>query len=386
MKKLICSLALVLTTLMLTGCTDGNTIITGASAVYAVMAGLSLLLLVSYCYLIQKKDSWFLLLFTLVTIVNVGYFSLSISTTLEEALLANRIAYLGSAFLPMSMLMIILNVTKLRVPRIVPGLLFALGLVVFLLAASPGFSDIYYKEVTLNWVGGVAVLNKVYGPYHSLYAIYLLLYFMAIIAAVAYATLKNLMVSKSHMVILAMAAFVNMGVWLMEQLVKIDFEFLAVSYVISELFLLCLHLMIQESERTTAVGIVGTAETTESTTPQCSATEERKIPEEQPCTAAEFQPEGQDVPVAETPICPASQPSADMLELFRNGLDELTPTERLIYDFYLEDKSTREIMAELNIKENTLKYHNKNLYSKLGVSSRKQLVALARAMEGNSPL
>ncbi len=37
-------------------------------------------------------------------------------------------------------------------------------------------------------------------------------------------------------------------------------------------------------------------------------------------------------------------------------------------------------MTALNIKENTLKYHNKNLYSKLGVCSRKQLILLARAI------
>ena len=33
-------------------------------------------------------------------------------------------------------------------------------------------------------------------------------------------------------------------------------------------------------------------------------------------------------------------------------------------------------MAELDIKENTLKYHNKKIYSKLGVSSREELFAL----------
>ena len=34
-------------------------------------------------------------------------------------------------------------------------------------------------------------------------------------------------------------------------------------------------------------------------------------------------------------------------------------------------------MEEMSIKENTLKYHNKNIYSKLGVSSRKQLIEIA---------
>jgi len=34
----------------------------------------------------------------------------------------------------------------------------------------------------------------------------------------------------------------------------------------------------------------------------------------------------------------------------------------------------------MNIKENTLKYHNKNIYSKLGISSRKQLLAMAEML------
>jgi DNA-binding CsgD family transcriptional regulator len=38
-------------------------------------------------------------------------------------------------------------------------------------------------------------------------------------------------------------------------------------------------------------------------------------------------------------------------------------------------------MLSLNIKENTLKYHNRNIYNKLGVSSRKQLIELALSAE-----
>ena len=59
----------------------------------------------------------------------------------------------------------------------------------------------------------------------------------------------------------------------------------------------------------------------------------------------------------------------------------LTPTERRIYELYLEGKSTRTIMIDLNITENTLKYHNKNLYGKLCVSSRKQLLRIAAALK-----
>lgn len=62
---------------------------------------------------------------------------------------------------------------------------------------------------------------------------------------------------------------------------------------------------------------------------------------------------------------------------FISNLQSLTPTESRIYELYLSGKSAKEIMELTDIKENTLKYHNKNIYSKLGISSRKQLLRFA---------
>ncbi|MBO5388834.1 MAG: hypothetical protein J6A59_11975, partial [Lachnospiraceae bacterium] len=65
------------------------------SIIYGVTAVISLLLAISYCVFIRKKEIWLVWLYFSVFLANLGYFSLSISKTLEEALLANRIAYLG---------------------------------------------------------------------------------------------------------------------------------------------------------------------------------------------------------------------------------------------------------------------------------------------------
>ncbi len=62
---------------------------------------------------------------------------------------------------------------------------------------------------------------------------------------------------------------------------------------------------------------------------------------------------------------------------FVENLGMLTPAEYRIYELYLSGKSAKEIAEQLHITENTLKYHNKNIYAKLGISSRKQLLRFA---------
>jgi len=64
-------------------------------------------------------------------------------------------------------------------------------------------------------------------------------------------------------------------------------------------------------------------------------------------------------------------------EYFICNLKTLTPQEMRIYEMYVEGKTTAEIASIIGIKENTMKYHNKNIYSKLGVSSRKQFLRFA---------
>lgn len=62
---------------------------------------------------------------------------------------------------------------------------------------------------------------------------------------------------------------------------------------------------------------------------------------------------------------------------FVENLGMLTPAEYRVYELYLSGKTAKQIAEILHITENTLKYHNKNIYSKLGISSRKQLLRFA---------
>ena len=73
-------------------------------------------------------------------------------------------------------------------------------------------------------------------------------YFLIMIASIIHAIASKKIESVSHAVILIVAVFVNICVWMLEQLVEINFEFLSVSYIITELFLIGVYLMIQQHE------------------------------------------------------------------------------------------------------------------------------------------
>ena len=361
MRKVSTVSLLSLLPLLLAGCGSMGEKNGTLAPIYGAAATLSFLLLLVCCRAVRKHRVWLIVLFTSVLVVNVGYTLLALSTSLEMALWANRVAYLGSVFLPLSMLLIILRVTNTAYGRRLPCVLVGVAIAVFCIAASPGILDIYYKEVSFAVVNGVARLVKVYGPLHRLYLVYLLGYFAAMVAVILRAASRKTIGSTAHAVVLAMAVMVNIGVWFIEQVTYIEFEMLSLSYIISEMFLLGVHLVLHEAEQL------------------------RQLVQQ----AGTVQPAGDgDITAEEMLVNPveAAAPDTELLALFLDGVGKLTATERAIYGPYVARATTREIMTNLNITENTLKFHNKNIYGKLGVSSRKELMErykqLRRISEG----
>ena len=52
-----------------------------------------------------------------------------------------------------------------------------------------------------------------------------------------------------------------------------------------------------------------------------------------------------------------------------------------IFNLYLDGKTSKQIQEICAITSNTLKYHNANIYSKLGIKSRKELLTYAMMMK-----
>lgn len=216
------------------------------SVFYGIACFFSLILLIAYFFVDKKRDKCLMLLFISILVCNTGYFMLSLSKHLTFALISNSIAYVGNVFLPFFMLMLILDVCRLKHSKVLGVVLIIIGVIILFIATSGGYLTIYYKTVSLEVIEGGAKLIKEYGPLHSLYFVYLFGYMLAMMSVLVYSIIKKKLSSKMHACFLCVIVFGNILVWLIEQFIEHSFEFLCISYILNECLLLFLYGMLNE--------------------------------------------------------------------------------------------------------------------------------------------
>ena len=116
--------------------------------VYGAVALLSVLLLIGYLLWEKKKERRFMALFSCVAVVNCGYFRQAVAHTLTGAMMVNRLSYLGAACSMLVMLLIIMDVCRIRRVKWVAGILAG-----FLFGEVPGL---------IQLAGGALILGGVY--------------------------------------------------------------------------------------------------------------------------------------------------------------------------------------------------------------------------------
>ena len=318
------------------------------SVLYGITTALALLLLVLLLRFRRPgrpSESWLVVLFASVFVVDLGYLALSVSRSLQAAMIANTISYLGSVLLPLSMLLVIRSLCGIRHSRALQVLLCVVSTLMFLLAASGASLGLYYKEVSVVYVNGIAHLRKIYGPLHGLYLLYLLGYFGLMVGTIAYAIVKKRITTPTHAAILASIALGNIGIWYVEQKVEWDFEFLSLSYIICEVLLLLVFEMIRDYENVTR-----RLELLRQSPPPTGCSREADL---RAVTAER-----------------AAQILSDSALV-----GQLTTREREVLLYLLQDKPRKEIAALLCVTENTVKKHTSNIFFKLEVSNRRDLLS-----------
>ena len=213
---------------------------------YGIIAFVSLCMIGLCVAADKKRDIWLLLVFVSVSLCNLGYFMISVSPNLGSALNSNRISYLGSVFLPFFMLMTVLRFCGMKRSKPLMTILVALGIVMLGITTSPGILPIYYSTVNIETVDGATKLVREYGPLHALYYVYLIGYMLSMVGVAIYAVAKRKIRSRSHTVLLLCSVLCNIVIWLAEQFLPRGFEWLSVSYILTECLILAIYRSMQK--------------------------------------------------------------------------------------------------------------------------------------------
>lgn len=106
-----------------------------------------------------------------VSLNTLGGWLIAQSETVEQAILANKILYVGACYVLLILCMILARLSNVRIPQKVFLVLGIFCTIVLGTVMTIGYSDIYYKSVKLIDAGGFHYLVKEYGPAHQLFTV-----------------------------------------------------------------------------------------------------------------------------------------------------------------------------------------------------------------------
>ncbi len=220
------------------------------------------------------------------------------------------------------------DVLTIALGRLTTLICVSLGVLMLAVIVSSPMLPLYYKRVWLEQIGTAVKLKKEYGVLHNAYLVYLLGYFAAMVATIVHSVRRKKMGDPKLAGFIAGVVCGNIMVWLFEKFVNWEFEFLSVTYLVSELLLLLVYWMMQDYVH------------------------KNDLPSTQ-------------IPTGDTERA---------RELAREK--GLTAKECEVLEMMLLGESRKQIAAELHVSENTVKTHVKHIYEKLGVGGREEIQAL----------
>ena len=300
-------------------------------------------LLVAYSIMVKNKEFWLLMLYISIAVVNLGYLMMSFANTVGFAVFSNDVVYFGSVFLSVCMFLTIVRFCGFEIKKVHVATCISLAVVMFAIIASSPMLPLYYKSVDIEMIDGAAKLVKEYGVLHPVYMVYLLGYFAAMIGTIVHSVKKKKIARTKFAGFIAAIVCSNIIVWLFEKLVSWEYEFLSVTYIISELLLVVVYWMMQDYIHKSDIPVF---------------------------TPIEKEQLGIDIATM-----PMDVKIGKVLSCLKNG-ETLAPREREVLELILQYKKRREIAEILYVSESSVKLYTRTLYGKLGVRCREELYAI----------
>ncbi len=189
----------------------------------------------------KKINYYFTILGLLMTLDCAGYLALALSRTLSEAVLANKICYLGGCFLPPVMLSAICAVCNYELPNWLRNLIYIYSFIVYAMVLTTDINDFYYKEIYLESYADASVLGHSYGVGHAFFYVNLYGHMIIQIIYLAYNLYKKYSISRKNLWALVLLEVINIVLFIISRGIDSAIEIMPLVYVLNGWILIYLN-------------------------------------------------------------------------------------------------------------------------------------------------
>ncbi len=201
-------------------------------AYYLITTGLSIINLFILIFVFDNKkiNYYFMMLMLIMAVSNGGYLALALSETVEEAILANKIAYLGGCFTSPLMIFLICSICKINISKWYRFCIYVYCFIVYGMILTVDYNQLYYKEYHIERFSDSTILVNSYSFGHTLF--YLILYGAIIIqiALLIYCTVKKRCISRKNLGMLIILEIFNVSIFFIGRVINPDFEVMPALY------------------------------------------------------------------------------------------------------------------------------------------------------------
>lgn len=166
----------------------------------------------------------------IIVVSNLGFYFASIATTLEEALMAQKIAYVGGIFLPVFYFLIILDICHVNINRLISSALLFIQFVLFGFVCTIGRNKLFYKGATLIFKNGAPILQKDYGIVHSIYLATVYIYLALAVVVVIHSLIKKKSVDRRGAWVMICMSLITVFMYVFEKVMQLNFEVMPITF------------------------------------------------------------------------------------------------------------------------------------------------------------
>ena len=186
----------------------------------------------------NQRNNYVYYVFYAILVTNFGHWLLGFSESVEGAVIANKVNYLGASFLPMFMFFALLQICKISIPRWLNLVLILMSFGICALAMTVGYFPAYYETVEYVVQGGVGNYRATYGWGHAVFNAFLVGYVLLDLWIIIRAILHQKMVSLKNITAMIVGEIATIFSFFIARACDCDMLVMPCVYVFDQILLL----------------------------------------------------------------------------------------------------------------------------------------------------